>query len=759
MQPQLQLPLLHHVNSVRATSLSARIERDTVSSEANTSIITATSTVRKSLAVESDDVVVDDDVDTADSVDTVKSVDTGDTIDTIDTVDLCHDRHGSAATVSNACDMDVDREDVQVDAAIVVDPVDSVDSVDTQMDQPTTQTQLIQQPPCYTTSINRSNLCVRRVTRSNAMLDASDLDPSPSDAPPLTTSKPEPAPAAKITILVAPTKTTVAKMASTSPSKLLVENTVSSLDSGRYNQIPANLPVSSSPLCDLHSLESVSVDRIINNTSDNVTPAKRLLSPSLQDQPCPTRVKFEISSLCSDVSVPEDHESPSNSSITYALSSSTVDSALISVPEPGSMLTTQSNTNDIPPIISDLPCPSSIQLATDKDAIIDDPDRLDKSELSNLLEADHSDIPVAKMDTDHLSIPKEVQFESQSPSPSNRASKSVTSGRTIYARKNTPAISSHLKNVSSHSSIWDPEWMFKSRKSPLIQFEGKAGEIFTKSIWNTFSIEDQQELMALLPSVDLVDERESMGGTPLINTASKSEEHPKVGTVTIRDGLLRRDFQLVDSLQLFMEHLSGGFYMDREQTFMVENLHEVIHKYDAWKEEHYEDVWGDQLDVRKSDSVPDVPRAAVTPRTKPSTKSATKLFAKLVETPITKFITKAGTVVSLRDICMGALILVGDVLAYKRMVLNGYKVNLRGTVESVDKDGVLCVRYGKELWDDLQRVDEIEQQFLNSYRPAIPSNVRIRRNGWRSIHVFRNKKLIGSLLDLRRDFFMADSGN
>ncbi|KAH6565371.1 hypothetical protein BASA62_007301 [Batrachochytrium salamandrivorans] len=222
-----------------------------------------------------------------------------------------------------------------------------------------------------------------------------------------------------------------------------------------------------------------------------------------------------------------------------------------------------------------------------------------------------------------------------------------------------------------------------------------------------------------------------MGGTPLINTASKSEEHPKVGTVTIRDGLLRRDFQLVDSLQLFMEHLSGGFYMDREQTFMVENLHEVIHKYDAWKEEHYEDVWGDQLDVRKSDSVPDVPRAAVTPRTKPSTKSATKLFAKLL----------------------------GDVLAYKRMVLNGYKVNLRGTVESVDKDGVLCVRYGKELWDDLQRVDEIEQQFLNSYRPAIPSNVRIRRNGWRSIHVFRNKKLIGSLLDLRRDFFMADSGN
>ncbi|EGF83528.1 hypothetical protein BATDEDRAFT_85968 [Batrachochytrium dendrobatidis JAM81] len=157
----------------------------------------------------------------------------------------------------------------------------------------------------------------------------------------------------------------------------------------------------------------------------------------------------------------------------------------------------------------------------------------------------------------------------------------------------TSSIKADSQETTSLLSMWNPELMFKSRDSPLLKLHDNAKNLFTKQIWDTFSNKDQQELLKLLPAVDLTVE-----ATPPIE--SISDHHGDVRLqpqLTIRDGLLRQDFHLNDSLELFMEHLSGGFYLDCEQSFMVKNLQKMMKIYDKWKDEHYEDVWGDQLDM------------------------------------------------------------------------------------------------------------------------------------------------------------------
>ncbi|KAJ1339376.1 hypothetical protein BSLG_006001 [Batrachochytrium salamandrivorans] len=131
----------------------------------------------------------------------------------------------------------------------------------------------------------------------------------------------------------------------------------------------------------------------------------------------------------------------------------------------------------------------------------------------------------------------------------------------------TSSIKADSQETTSLLSMWNPELMFKTNK-------------------------DQQELLKLLPAVDLTVE-----ATPPIESISDHLGDVRLQPqLTIRDGLLRQDFHLNDSLELFMEHLSG-FYLDCRQSFMVKNLQKMMKIYDKWKDEHYEDVWGDQLDM------------------------------------------------------------------------------------------------------------------------------------------------------------------
>ncbi|KAH6567604.1 hypothetical protein BASA60_008964 [Batrachochytrium salamandrivorans] len=157
----------------------------------------------------------------------------------------------------------------------------------------------------------------------------------PSDAPPLTpSSQNQPAPAAKISDSQCSYKDHLANNGNLlSPSKLLVETT------------------------------NRSCDRILTTPrAMSLSPAKRRVNHLLYRINPVYRVQHLKSPLCSDVSVPEDHESPFQHSSTITICSiisPTVDSALIRVPEPGSMLTNAIHTNGITTYHIGSPCPSS----------------------------------------------------------------------------------------------------------------------------------------------------------------------------------------------------------------------------------------------------------------------------------------------------------------------------------------------------------------------------------------------------------------
>ncbi|KAJ3183814.1 hypothetical protein HDU87_005930 [Geranomyces variabilis] len=112
------------------------------------------------------------------------------------------------------------------------------------------------------------------------------------------------------------------------------------------------------------------------------------------------------------------------------------------------------------------------------------------------------------------------------------------------------------------------------RAAMLIQLPGKNlfKKCFTPGVLDVFSLEEQAELASLLPSVDQT-------GAGMISPAVFNSVH-------IRETLAK-----------FQEDLEEGLYDPGTLEAMVEDVEMQKDKYEAWKDRHYEETWGERLDA------------------------------------------------------------------------------------------------------------------------------------------------------------------
>ncbi|KAL2916808.1 hypothetical protein HK105_203587 [Polyrhizophydium stewartii] len=239
-----------------------------------------------------------------------------------------------------------------------------------------------------------------------------------------------------------------------------------------------------------------------------------------------------------------------------------------------------------------------------------------------------------------------------------------------------------------------PETLFKSASSLLVVHKEEASQLLSKAVWDTFTPDEQRELLALLPSVDTV-----------------SQANPDAPRA-IRDGLLRKDYHLCDSFNRMIEDLAEGLYTDREQRLMLQNFEKTVHKFDEWKARNYEAVWGDQLDISRW-----------------------------------RRLAGAASEISFAELCLNARVFVGDTLHIKKTFKKlGMSLDLFAEITHISKQGVATLRCGQTTWTS-DTLTQIENKFIDIGIPNLPKSERPNGNAWK-VH----GKKVGSMFDVRADY-------
>ncbi|KAI9017397.1 hypothetical protein BC832DRAFT_544487 [Gaertneriomyces semiglobifer] len=217
-------------------------------------------------------------------------------------------------------------------------------------------------------------------------------------------------------------------------------------------------------------------------------------------------------------------------------------------------------------------------------------------------------------------------------------------------------------------------------------------KIFSWDVFQMFSPEEQTELAALVPKVDLSDD-------------SSNALHERV---------FNYNHHLRESIDIFQENLHGGYYDPIEQEIMVEGLVDTQKSYDVWKEEHYEEVWGDQLDQEINDDI-----------------------LSLAKT------------LSLADLGKEDHLKPDDELHYTRRF--GKKgVTVDRVVKVLNTGALLHVKVGKTEWTDIDSPTRLETLILDLDR-RVPRKDRPNGNAWKSIRLKRNGKELGKLWNVRNE--------
>ncbi|KAJ3174151.1 hypothetical protein HDU88_000119 [Geranomyces variabilis] len=116
------------------------------------------------------------------------------------------------------------------------------------------------------------------------------------------------------------------------------------------------------------------------------------------------------------------------------------------------------------------------------------------------------------------------------------------------------------------------EHLFTAKKSALVTCGEDVKKCFTPGVLAVFSPEEQAELASLLPAIDRT-------GAGMISPALFNSVH------------------LRETLSKFQENLEEGLYDPNALEAMVEDVEMQKDKYEAWKDRHYEESWGDSFNT------------------------------------------------------------------------------------------------------------------------------------------------------------------
>ncbi|KND00723.1 uncharacterized protein SPPG_03839 [Spizellomyces punctatus DAOM BR117] len=325
-----------------------------------------------------------------------------------------------------------------------------------------------------------------------------------------------------------------------------------------------------------------------------------------------------------------------------------------------------------------------------------------------------------------VKIVGEVQVDSSTPTGDKRkldvvetVSQDAATGEDREEQVNTPRRSMRSKvtavaasKTSSHVNTprakrvkldaQSIEYLLTNRKSKL----GKSGldlkKIFSFEVFQMLSPEDQDELTQLVPSVDRANAR-GIHDPPLTERFFKYSTH------------------LRESIGVFQDMLAGGFYEPAGQEQMVQEVEDTKKDYDSWKEQNYEEVWGDHLDQEVSEEIASIAKT-----------------------------------ITLKEMCEQDILRSGDEFVYKRS-FGKIGVTVEKAVKIISVDGTLRVQSGNATWADIEAPTRLETLILDQDK-RVSKNKRPNGNAWKSIRLRRNGKDMGKLSEMRNDLAISGYG-
>ncbi|KAJ3038093.1 hypothetical protein HDV00_000976 [Rhizophlyctis rosea] len=271
------------------------------------------------------------------------------------------------------------------------------------------------------------------------------------------------------------------------------------------------------------------------------------------------------------------------------------------------------------------------------------------------------------------------------------------------------------------------EYLLTNRGSQLAKEDTNLKALFSYEIFSSFSPEDQAELANLLSEVDTVPgsdasapslhqvETSTAHTDPMLLDDTASTSTPQASTRSIPPKFLKYNHNLEECIESFQELLGLGYYEPDQQELMLKDVEKTKMDYDAWKEEHFEEVWGEKLDPELTDAIAEAAKS-----------------------------------IDLAELFRARVLVGGDVLRFrKRFVKKGILVEK--DVKIMESDGSITVCCGKEVWKDVRAPTMIENLVLD-FDGRLARGERPNGNAWKSISLIRKGKPVGPLAQLRNDY-------
>ncbi|KAI8824839.1 ASXH domain-containing protein [Fimicolochytrium jonesii] len=250
--------------------------------------------------------------------------------------------------------------------------------------------------------------------------------------------------------------------------------------------------------------------------------------------------------------------------------------------------------------------------------------------------------------------------------------------------------------IDSNTSI---ETLLTSKKSRLGSEGCDLMKCFTYDIFQMFTPAEQSSLASLVPSIDL------------------AQSPPSSLSTTLPERFFNHNRHLRESVHEFQANLGNGFYEPQEWEAMVRGREGSRREFDEWKEQHYEEVWGEQLDQDEAgDEV-----------------------ASLAKT------------ITLKDMCKAGVIRKADRLLYKKNFGGSLNISVEKTVTITSihpTTQTLTIRSARLTWADITNPTRLETYILDQDGRVAKSR-RPNGNAWKSMVLVRGAREVGRLAELR----------
>ncbi|KAJ3034993.1 hypothetical protein HDV00_004404 [Rhizophlyctis rosea] len=242
------------------------------------------------------------------------------------------------------------------------------------------------------------------------------------------------------------------------------------------------------------------------------------------------------------------------------------------------------------------------------------------------------------------------------------------------------------------------ESLLNDRSSQLGEEETNLKALFNYEIFLSFSLAEQAELASFLPDVDTIPMPESSvpseSSSETSPTSSKASDPLPTPRRTIPPKFFKNNRDLGECIDLFQELLRLGYYETDQQELMLKDVEKTKKEYDAWKEEHFEDVWGEKLDPA-----------------------------------LTEAIAASAKSIDLAELFRAKVLVDGDTLRFKRRFAHK-DVTVEKDVKIMRSNGKIVVHCDKRVWKNIDTPTRIENLILD-YDGRVMKGERPNGNAWK----------------------------